>query len=322
MEIKIYKDEFESEWDDFVLHSRNGTFMQQRKFINYHPIGKFKDFSLMVYDSQKRLIAVIPAALKKEGDDSIFCSYPGASHGGIIIQQKFDTSNALALIPLLIEHCRCLGFHAIEIKLVPRIYQLWPSDEIDFSLRFNGFSPEMTELCTVLPLKDIGSLNSFMEKNSVRNIKKAISNGVTVKESNDIHSFWGILEQNLKNRHNTMPTHTHTEILDLMERFPGKIKLFSAYYQEKMIAGVLVFILNSRVVNCFYICHIDQFQNLRPLNLVFSHLISWSKKNGFHFVDWGISTENKGKVVNSGLFKFKEGFGGRGILRETYRLTL
>lgn len=89
-----------------------------------------------------------------------------------------------------------------------------------------------------------------------------------------------------------------------------------------MIAGVLVFILNSRVLNCFYICHDEKFQHLRPLNLVFSHLITWGLKEGFNFVDWGISTEKKGKDVNSGLFKFKESFGGRGVLRETYKFTL
>lgn len=322
MEIKTYTDELELEWDNFVQNSRNGTFMQQRKFINYHPLGKFEDCSLMVYNSQSRLIAVIPAALKKESNLPIFSSYPGASHGGIIIQQKFGTAKALEVIPLLINHCRSLGFKSIELKLVPRIYQSWPSDEIDFSLRYHGFSPEITELCTVLPLKEIDSEFGYMEENAIRNRKKAINLGVTVKESKDILSYWGILEQNLKKRHNTVPTHTYTEILDLMNRFPEEIKLFSAYYQEEMIAGVLVFLLNSRVVNCFYICHNEDFQHLRPLNLVFSHLITWGKENDFHYVDWGISTENKGKAVNSGLFNFKEGFGGRGTLRETYRITL
>ena len=46
----------------------------------------------MFYHHQNRIIAVIPAALKQEGESSIFHSYPGASHGGIIINHKFDTS--------------------------------------------------------------------------------------------------------------------------------------------------------------------------------------------------------------------------------------
>jgi hypothetical protein len=322
VKIKTYTDDYESRWDDFVQQSRNGTFMQQRKFLNYHPPKKFQDCSLMVYDDHNQLTAVIPAAIKKEGEFPIFCSYPGASHGGIIINQKFGTSNALELIPLLIDHCRSLGFKAIEMKMVPRIYHSWASDEIDFSLRYNGFLPDITELATALPLKEIDTADRCMAKNAIRNRNKAIKLGVIVKESDDFLNFWHILECNLKERHNTFPTHTYSEILDLIERYPDQIKLFSSFFEGKMIGGVLVFILNSRVINCFYICHQDEYQHLRPLNLVFSHLITWGMKEGFHYIDWGISTENKGKVVNTGLFKFKEGFGGRGILRETYRLIL
>ena len=322
MRIITYSDELETDWDNFVQHSRNGTFMQQRNFINYHPPEKFKDCSLLFYDHQNRIIAVIPAALKQEGESSIFHSYPGASHGGIIIDHTFDTSKALTLIPLLIEHCRSLGFHAIEMKMIPRNYYFWPSDEIDFSLRYHGFSPEISELSTVLPLKEIEHANRYMKKSTIRNKNKALSNGVIVKESNDYHRFWRILESNLKERHNTSPTHTYENMLNISQRYPDQVKLFTAFYHEEIIAGVLCLLLNSRVINCFYICHDEKYQHLRPLNLVFDHLIAWGLKEGFHFVDWGISTENKGKIVNTGLFNFKEGFGGRGILRETYRLTL
>lgn len=322
MKIITYTNDYESLWDDFVEKSRNGTLMQQRKFLNYHFPEKFQDCSLLVYDDQNKLIAVIPAAIKKDGEDHIFCSHPGASHGGIIINQMFNTSKALLLIPLLIDHCRSLGFKAIEMKLVPRIYHLWTSDEIYFSLRHNGFSPDITELSTALPLKEIDNADSCLEKHAIRNRKKAINCGVIVKESDDFVIFWDILEYNLKERHNTIPTHTYSEMLDLIQRYPDQIKLFSSFYEGEMIAGVLVFILNSRVINCFYICHRDEFKHVRPLNLVFSHLITWGMKEGFHYIDWGISTENKGKMVNNGLVKFKEGFGGRGVLRETYRLTL
>ena len=39
----------ESEWDQFVIEkSMNGTFIQTRKFINYHPANRFEDCSLCV----------------------------------------------------------------------------------------------------------------------------------------------------------------------------------------------------------------------------------------------------------------------------------
>ena len=319
MRLKKYTEDDHSQWDAFVRNSVNGTFMQERKFLNYHPPGRFTDCSLLIYDSHDKLSAVIPAAQQRVGEKTIFSSYPGASHGGIVIRQKFKTADALALVPLLIEHCQANGFNQIDIKPVPRIYHYRFCDELDFALRYYGFFVSSTELATALFLLDASSQKPGTGKNAQRNIRKAVKLGISIKESNDYKGYWDILSANLKARHNTHPTHTLEEIFELTNRYPQSIKLFAAYYEGKMTAGVLTFLLNSRVINCFYIAHNEKYQHLRPLNLLFYELINWGKEKGYHYLDWGISTEEKGKYVNKGLFRFKEGFGGRGVLRETYR---
>ena len=322
MRLKAYSDNYHCQWDDFVKSSRNGTIMQERRFLSYHYPGRFEDYSLMAYNSKSKLMAVIPAALKKIGDEKIFCSYPGASHGGIVVNKMFGTDEALTLVPLLIEKCKDYGFSSIEIKMVPRIYQNWPSDEISFALRYNGFSLMSTELATVLPLKEITLKPDYMEESVRRNIRKSEKLGVFVEESNDYATYWSILENNLMQRHNARPTHNLSEIKDLTSRYPQEIKLFGAFYEGRMIGGVVTFLMNSRVISCFYIAHNSNYQYLRSLNLLFFKLINWGIENGYQYLDWGISTENKGKCVNMGLFKFKEGFGGRGVIRETYSLSL
>lgn len=309
------------QWDEFVRNSRNGTIMQERRFISYHGAERFDDCSLMFYDARNKLTAVMPAAVKKT-TDKIFCSHPGASHGGVVVNHSFGTSEALALAQTLVENCRAGDFKAIEIKPVPRIYQHWPCDEIDFAFRHSGFMPVYTELATVLPLREITPENYFMSKTARRNVQKAENMGVRVNESVDFATYWGILEANLGQRHGARPTHTLEEIKELTRRYPENIKLVAAFYQEAMISGVVMFLLNSRVINCFYIAQDYDYQQLRSLNLVFHRLINWGIKKGYHYLDWGISTENKGKLVNYGLFRFKEEFGGRGLLRETYRLEL
>lgn len=322
MKINVYNETFKDLWDDFVITSRNGTFMQQRTFLNYHFPGRFTDHSLIVYDAHDKLTAVIPAATKQEGPNRIFSSHPGASHGGIVIDFKFNTNGSLTLVPLLIEYCREKNFKAIEIKLSPHIYHCWPCGEIDFALRYNGFSLSSTEFATVLPLQETELTKHNLANSAQRNINKAEKLGVTIKESRDYSTYWGILTNHLKHRHKAQPTHTLPEILDLKLRYPHSIKLFTAYWQGEMISGVLTFLLNRRVINCFYIASNSDFQHLRSLDLLFYKLINWGKTKGYCYLDWGISTEDKGRFVNQGLCSFKEKFGGRGILRETYYLTL
>ena len=322
MRLKKYTNDDDLIWDAFVHDSVNGTLMQERNFLNYHPAGRFIDCSLLVYDSHDKLSAVIPAAHQRVGEKNIFSSYPGASHGGIVIGQKFKTADALTLIPLLINDCQTKGFKQIDLKPVPRIYHYRFCDELDFALRYHGFFVSSTELATALHLPENGPLKPTTENNTLRNIRKAAKLGVTIAESQDYQSYWDILSANLQERHESHPTHTLVEIKALTNRYPQAIKLFAAFYENEMIGGVLTFLLNTRVVNCFYISHRAKYQHLRPLNLLFHELINWSREKGYKYLDWGISTENKGKYVNQGLFSFKEGFGGRGVLRENYRCEL
>jgi len=322
LKIAAYNQAYQQDWDNFVAASRNGTFMQQRTFLSYHPPGRFVDCSLMVYNSHEKLIAVIPAAQKTESQRTVFSSYPGASHGGIIVDQQFGIAEAMKLVPLLTEYCRSNHFHAVEIKMVPRIYHFWPSDEIDFALRYYGFSVNCSELATALPLKELAGPCDYLAQSTQRNIRKAERLGVTIAESNDLETYWGILTDNLKQKHHAHPTHTLAEITDLIKRYPQSIKLFAAFQQGEMVSGVVVFLLNSRVINCFYIASNNKYQNLRSLELLFYKLISWGMEKGYHYLDWGISTEDKGLRINQGLFEFKEKFGGRGVLRESYYLSL
>lgn len=317
--VKNYSKELENQWEEFVDSSVNGTFMQERKFLGYHPSGRFSDHSLIFMDD-KRIIAVLPAAVVQQEDKRILVSHPGASHGGLIIKSSLSTKKCLELVSALIEYCTMAGFDYIRLKLVPKVYHKELSDQLDFALRFSGFSIEYTELATVLELKkgEEFFVKLVMSDTAFRNYQKSLKSGLSVVEDADINDFWPILENKLKHNHNAKPAHTLDEIKHLKTLYPDRIKLFAAYEGVTPVAGVLTFLLNDRVINCFYIAHHDSFQHKRPLNLIFGHMMEWGLKNGFSYLDWGISTELKGSRVNTGLFRFKEGYGGHGVLRECY----
>ena len=84
-----------------------------------------------------------------------------------------------------------------------------------------------------------------------------------------------------------------------------------------MIAGVVLFICNEKVVLAFYISHDEQYQEYRGLNLLFYEIIKWGIFNGFNFLDFGTFTLNQ--APNWGLARFKESFGAQGVFRDSYR---
>ena len=113
---------------------------------------------------------------------------------------------------------------------------------------------------------------------------------------------------------------TSDELIKLKKLFPQKIHLFGAYAEKQMIAGVVNFYCNDNVVLVFYISHNPEFQQYRAVNLLFYTIIKDSINRGLKFLDFGLFTVNM--EPNWGLGKFKENFGARGILRDTYFLEL
>ena len=87
-----------------------------------------------------------------------------------------------------------------------------------------------------------------------------------------------------------------------------------------MIAGVVNFIVNSKVVLAFYISHKEKFQELRPLNLLFYSIFDWAIQSHFKIYDFGTFTVDE--EPNMGLGRFKENFGASGIFRDTIELII
>ena len=82
IEIVKYSSDKKKEWNAFVAVSKNGTFLFDREFMDYHA-DRFTDFSLMVYQNEK-LIAILPANIKNR----VVYSHQGLSYGGLILNRK------------------------------------------------------------------------------------------------------------------------------------------------------------------------------------------------------------------------------------------
>jgi CelD/BcsL family acetyltransferase involved in cellulose biosynthesis len=119
-------------------------------------------------------------------------------------------------------------------------------------------------------------------------------------------------------RHDVKPTHSLDELLHLKELFPDKINLFGAYIEGEMVAGVINFIATENVVLAFYISHNEDFQEVRPINLLFYKIFEWAIQKKYSVFDFGIFTVNE--EPNLGLARFKENFGASGQFRDTMEI--
>ena len=307
-----------SAWDNFVSSANNGTLFHTRRFLNYHHEGRFNDHSLEFYKKGK-LVGVFPAALIETGNKRQLVSHPGASVGSFVVPEDLAFADALEMVEQLVDYSKRENLDGIKLTQPPTIYSKRLSHYIDFALQKNGFLYSKREISSILFLEKSIDENLSKFKSTHRTAaRKAEKSGVVVKETDDFASFYEILKKNLSIRHDVKPTHSLDELLHLKELFPDKINLFGAYIEGEIVAGVVNFIATENVVLAFYISHNEDFQEVRPINLLFYKIFEWAIQKKYNVFDFGIFTVNE--EPNMGLARFKENFGASGQFRDTMEI--
>ncbi|MCP4726237.1 MAG: GNAT family N-acetyltransferase, partial [bacterium] len=301
--------------------SDNGTIFHLRRFLSYHKKGRFKDSSYMIYDN-KKLLALLPAAdYKREDGKRILSSHPGASYGGVLIDGKMGLKDTFRIVDTIVDHAREENHKRISLTQPPIYYYKKKSSIVDYALNQSGFKPVKRELSGVLSvIRDNDRMFKTFPNSVKRAIKKAETNGLKVSQSFDIEKYYEILKDNLEMRHNVKPTHSLNELKKLMKLFPRQIKLFGVFKNEEMIAGVLNIGCSKLVNLAFYIAHVHEHQEDRPVDLAIWKAIQQTISEGYRYLDLGTFTLKM--EINWGLCKFKEKFGARGIFRDTYECKL
>jgi len=318
--ISRYEPSFEPTWDRYVEGSNNGTIFHLRRFLSYHPAGRFQDHSL-IFTGPKGLLAVLPAAERESGGLRQLLSHPGASYGGFVTPVGLTFRNSYDLVASLLEYARKEGFGKITLTSPPTIYNRRLSNYMDFALLRHGFGYLKREISSILFLEETADENlaKFTDA-SRRATKKALQLGVGIDFSDDHAAFYDILLHNLKRRHDVQPTHTLAELYRLVDLFPDRIRLLAAFRDGRMIAGITIFDANPDVTLAFYVSHAEACQHYRAMNLLFYRFIEWAIEQGFRYLDFGIFTVNM--EPNFGLARFKESFGASGMFRDTLTITL
>jgi len=283
MAVKVnrYTEDLKPMWEQFVWKANNGTLFHTRRFLNYHPPQRFEDYSL-IFSEGKRILAMFPAALRHVKGKRILSSHCGSSYGGFVHTENLSIRSAFDLVASLQDFAKAEDIDEIEMTFPPIIYLARPSHYLDFALYKTGFTYKKREISSIIPLDfGVDEILTKFKPEARTAFRKSVKMGVHVEESDDLASFYPILQKNLSMRHNVEPTHTLEELERLKKLFPDRIRHYGAFVEGRMVAGVTNFLCNARVVLAFYISHDEHYQEFRPVNHLFHHIIRWSIENGY-----------------------------------------
>ncbi len=306
-EIRKYNIADSEEWNSFVNSSKNGTFLFNREYMDYHR-DRFEDFSLMVYD-KNRLRAILPANVK----DKMLYSHGGLTYGGIVVDERFTAEAAMGMFDEMNAFLHGCGIEKIIYKPTPWIYHSLPSEEDLYAIiQVCGAKLVSREISSTVYLPNRPKFAQLRK----RCVNKARHAGIKVRENKDYTAFWNILNDNLENKYGVAPVHTEKELVLLSNRFPENIRLFMSYDGEEALGGTIVFVMN-KTVHTQYISASPKGKQCGALDIVFDEIIN-NVFSDYLFFDFGKSTEEQGTWLNKNLIHQKEGFGGRGVCYDVY----
>ena len=296
-------------WDAVVGRSRNGNFLHRRGYMDYHA-DRFTDRSLIV-ERGSEIVAVFPASVR----DTVVTSHGGLTYAGLITTHDLRADNTLAVFELMGEHYRQAGISQVIYKPVPHVFHAYPAEEDLYALQRVGARLLRRDISSVVPLRERVSFSDARR----RAVRRAAAAGVQVRRGHDLANYHALLGEVLR-RHEAVPTHSLAELQLLQSRFPGQIILHEARQGDTLLAGVLVYDF-GRTVHSQYIAASEEGRIIDALSLLLGELVSETYADRTYF-SFGISTEQQGSVLNSGLIAQKESFGARAVVHDFYEWVL
>jgi hypothetical protein len=317
-------------WDDFVHGARNGHFLFARGYMDYHA-ARFPDASRWLLPREGGPpLGLWPA--HRCACSGAWVSHGGLTFGGLVLHPRTGVAEVLEGHAALADTLRAEGFSALRVRPLAHPWQQQPAMEELHALVQLGARCVQSDVCSVIDLEERPAFAARRR----RALAKARRAGLVVRECATAHAgageatpapelsaYWNLLEAVLEQRHGVRPVHTLAEIAGLAARHPGSIRLHAAFgaaagREGPMLAGVLSFV-HARVWHTQYLACGDEGRECGALDAVLAMLIEAAPQRFFSF---GTCTQDGGRVLNAGLAAQKEEFGARGVVFQTWELTL
>lgn len=309
--IKPYEAKDYTIWNDFINQAKNATFLFHRDFMEYHR-DRFQDYSLLVFDGEK-LIAILPANVVA---NALF-SHQGLTYGGLVLSPKSKLSQTVAIFRALLQYLNANGIDQLHLKQIPAIYCDYFSEELNYLIFVCKGKTVMKHAISVISLKN----NLLFSKSRRECINRGKKQNLIIREETNLAAFWNdLLIPNLRDKYNSKPVHSLTEIQLLRDRFPENIRHFNVYQHEELVCGTTLF-MTKNVAKPQYIAGSELNNALGSLDYLYDFLIQdIAIAQGKTYFDFGPSHEKEGLQVVANINFWKESFGAHSLVQDFYEI--
>ncbi len=271
-----------------------------RKMLTHIGVGTSQ--YLGAFDSQNRLLGMLPGFVKQASVGSVYSSLPFfGPNGGVITGNSPDRQNIFE------ELLRALFDQLSNSDIISAsIYSSFLENPESYRKTL-GDVIELPKFTSVIDLSTYRLDTSNADASALRNVRKAEKSGVTVRTtftSEDIRTIYKIYEQNCMDY--GIPLKPFEAMRFLLEDASASSnrKMFIAEHEGVIIGALLM--LYSRSTASYYIpCSRHDYRNLQPNPLLIARAITDALERGLRIWNWESSPSKE-----SGVYAFKKKWGG------------
>jgi hypothetical protein len=306
LRIERYQPNRHAVWDGFVRSSRNGHFMLQRGYMDYHA-DRFADESLLFLRGDD-LVAVLPA----HRCDRTLASHEGLPFAGLVVGSRTLHRDVRAALELLGAYMRANSLVYFTYRPTPACYHSAPFEDDIYALYDLGARCTGMKLSAGFP----GVAPPYQSAQTAHELRRmARKYPCLFRETTDVAEFWTPLERFLCECHGVRPVHSAGEMALLKSRFPGHIRMVLAEAGGEVIAGLLIY-LTDRVQRAQYLFRRDDGRARISARLHLHVATHPDYQRAWH--DFGTSASPLTGELDEGVLLNKEITGARGTIVQTW----
>ena len=241
-------------------------------------------------------------------------SLPRSPFGGIFLAP--EVSNAEESIQSLKSYFADNSINQVAITNPPPIYKHFVSGEV---LMRYGFTLTLKNINQHIELNnfDAGKLHK-MEQRKLRSLESGdfLFRKLPTSMLDEVYSF--LLECRIQQGLSINIEREHLKYL--AATLPSSYEFFGIFLGKKLISALIVVKVMKTTVYYYLPGTAPSYKKNSPMVLLLFKVAQYYKKQGFKYLDLGLSSING--IKQAGLFDFKERMGAEALAKVTYQLRV